>query len=269
MDGAGFTAAGSGSGSSDVVVLSEEFDNSTTSDSSTEFSSSKFSNFSGSTSKAYTSKYGGVKLGSSSASGYITSKSLDLSSSFTVTLNVLQYGSDTGKVQVTVGNVTKEITPTATDTAYSLDFDAATSTSTVKIGTSTKRAYIDNVIITRHDGGSGSSADDPLLQKTVYGGYLGSGLEWEYNPGTDQVTRSYDSNGFQTYTLIDPSDVEELEITGYKKVYVKDGSNISISVNWRRGTSTVLSEVYTMTIIKEDGPKVWLSDGTHGVIIKK
>jgi uncharacterized protein involved in tellurium resistance len=63
--------------------------------------------------------------------------------------------------------------------------------------------------------------------------------------------------------------VEELEITGYKKVYVKDGSNISISVNWRRGTSTVLSEVYTMTIIKEDGPKVWLSDGTHGVIIKK
>ena len=262
-------AGSSGSGGNDVVVLSEEFDNSTTSDSSSAFSSSKFSNFSGSTDKAYTSKYGGVKLGSSSASGYITSKSLDLSSSFTVTLNVLQYGYDTGNVQVTVGDVTKEITPTETDTAYSLDFDAATSTSTVKIGTSTKRAYIDNVIITRHDGGSGSSADDPLLQKTIYGGYLGSGLEWEYNPGTDQVTRSYDSNGFQTYTLIDPSDVEELEITGYKKVYVKDGSNISISVNWRRGASTVLSEVYTMTIIKEDGPKVWLSDGTHGVIIKK
>ena len=262
-------AGSSGSGGNDVVVLSEEFDNSTTGDSSSEFDSTKFSNFSGSTSKAYTSKYGGVKLGSSSASGYITSKSLDLSSSFTVTLNVLQYGYDTGKVQVTVGNVIKEITPTETDTAYSLDFDAATSTSTVKIGTSTKRAYIDNVIITRHDGGSGSSADDPLLQKSVYGCYLGSGLEWEYNPGTDQVTRSYDSNGFQTYTLIDPSDVEELEITGYKKVYVKDGSNISISVNWRRGASTVLSEVYTMTIIKEDGPKVWLSDGTHGVIIKK
>ena len=264
-----FTAAGSGGSGGDVVVLSEEFDNSTTSDSSSAFSSSKFSNFSGSTDKAYTSKYGGVKLGSSSASGYITSKSLDLSSCFTVTLNVLQYGYDTGKVQVTVGDVTQEITPTTTDTAYSLDFDAATSTSTVKIGTSTKRAYIDNVIITRHDGGSGSSADDPLLQKSVYGCYLGSGLEWEYNPGTDQVTRSYDGSGVQTYTLIDPSDVEELEITGYKKVYVKDGSNISISVNWRRGTSTVLSKAYTMTIIKEDGPKVWLSNGTHGVIIKK
>ena len=115
MDGADYSAAGSSGGSgsgNDVVVLSEEFDNSTTSDSSTEFSSSKFPNFSGTSSKAYTSQYGGVKLGSSSSSGYITSKSLDLSSSFTVTLNVLKYGSDTGKVQVTVGSVTKEITPT-------------------------------------------------------------------------------------------------------------------------------------------------------------
>lgn len=272
MDGADFTAAGSGSGSggNDVVVLSEEFDNSTTSNSSSEFSSSKFSNFSGATSKAYTSQYGGVKLGSSSASGYITSKSLDLSNSFTVTLNVLKYGTDTGKVQVTVGSVTQEITPTDTDTAYSLDFDAATSASTVKIGTSTKRAYIDNVIITRHDGGgSGSPQDDPLLSETNYGCHLGTGLEWEYNPGTDQVTRSYDEYGFETYTLINPSTVEELEITGYKKGYVKGDGNIPISVHWRRGMVTVLSQDYTMKIIKEDGPKVWLSDGTHGVIIKK
>lgn len=269
MAGADFTAAGSGSGGGDVVVLSEEFDNDTTSDSSTEFGSSKFPNFCGSTSKAYTSMFGGVKLGSSSASGYITSKSLDLSSSFTVTLNVLRYNTDSGKVQVTVGDVTKEITPTTTDTAYSLEFDAATSASTVRIATSTKRAYIDNVIITRHDGGSGAAGPDPLLQESAYGCYLGTGLEWEYNPGAEQVTRSYDEYGFETYTLIDPSEVEELEITGYKKGYIKGDGNISITVNWRRGTTTVLSQVYKMTIIKEEGPKVWLSDGTHGVIIKK
>ncbi len=268
MAGASFTAAGSGSGGGDVVVLSEEFDNDTTSDSSTEFSSSKFPNFSGSTSKAYTSQFGGVKLGSSSASGYITSKSLDLSSSFTVTLNVLRYNTDSGKVQVTVGDVTKEITPTTTDTAYSLDFDAATSASTVRIATSTKRAYIDNVIITRHDGGSGAAGPDPLLQESAYGCYLGTGLEWEYNPGAEQVTRSYDTNGVQTYTLIDPAEVEELEIVGYKKSYVK-GDSFTVSVQWRKGISTIHSESYNVTLIKEEGPKVWLSDGTHGVIIKK
>lgn len=125
-------------------------------------------------------------------------------------------------------------------------------------------------IYRRSGGGSGVvSANDPMLQKTNYGCWLGTGLEWEYNPGTDQVTRSYDESGVQTYTLIDPSEVEELEITGYKKGYLKGDGNISITVNWRRGTSTVLSKAYTMTIIKEDGPKVWLSDGTHGVIIKK
>ena len=268
MAGADFTAAGSGSGGGDVVVLSEEFDNGTTSDSSSEFSSSKFPNFSGSTSKAYTSQFGGVKLGSSSASGYITSKSLDLSSSFTVTLNVLRYNTDSGKVQVTVGDVTKEITPTTTDTAYSLEFDAATSSSTVRIATSTKRAYIDNVIITRHDGGSGAAGPDPLLQESAYGCYLGTGLEWEYNPGAEQVTRSYDTNGVQTYTLIDPAEVEELEIVGYKKSYVK-GDSFTVSVQWRKGISTIHSESYNVTLIKEEGPKVWLSDGTHGVIIKK
>lgn len=138
-------------GSSDVTVLSEEFDNNTTSDSSKEFDSSKFSNFSGATSKAYTSQYGGVKLGSGSAVGYITSKNLDLSKPFTVTLNVLKYGTDTGVIEVTVGNVKKTIKPTDTDTVYSLEFDAATDKSTIKIGTSSKRAYIDNVLVVRHD----------------------------------------------------------------------------------------------------------------------
>ncbi len=135
----------------DVEVLRETFDDKSASDSTKEIDSTTFSNFSGATSKAYTSKFGGIKFGTGSAVGYITSKSLDLSSSFTVKINVLQYGKDTGKVQVTVGSVTKDITPTSEDTVYTLDFEAATATSTVKIGTSAKRAYIDNVFIIRHD----------------------------------------------------------------------------------------------------------------------
>ncbi len=175
-----------------------------------------------------------------------------------------------------------ELTTVNDNASWSIEISGGTTTVTAKAGSRTLLRYNPTsprfscyssgqnaVSIFRRSAGGGISANDPLLQKTVYGGYFGSGLEWEYNPGTDQVTRSYDEYGFQTYTLIDPSDVEELEITGYKKGYLKGDGNISISVNWRRGASTVLSEVYTMTIIKEDGPKVWLSDGTHGVIIKK
>ena len=130
-----------------ITVLSEEFDNTSTSDSSSAITESTFANFSGSTAKAYKSKYGGLKLGASSAVGYITSKPLDLSKPFRVTLNVLKYGSDTGKVKVTVGEIEKEITPTDTDTSYTLDFDAASTNSTIRIGTTAKRAYIDNVIV--------------------------------------------------------------------------------------------------------------------------
>ena len=139
-----------GSGVGDVEVLNEEFDNSSNSDSSTAITKDAFDNFSGETFKAYKSKYGGIKFGTNSSAGYITSKSLDLSKSFTVKINVQKYGSDTGKVQVTIGSVVKEITPTTEDTQYILNFDAATSSSTVIIGTSSKRAYIDNVIIIRH-----------------------------------------------------------------------------------------------------------------------
>ena len=136
------------------TLLYEEFDNTTTSDASSEFATSKFPNFNGSLSKAYTSQYGGVKFGTGSVAGYITSKSLDLSEAFTVSLKARYYntGGDNASIQVTVGSQTKTISYedlTNDFKSFSLDFDAATSTSTVKIGTDVKRAYIDNVLVSQ------------------------------------------------------------------------------------------------------------------------
>lgn len=136
------------------VILSEEFDNTSNTDESSTITATTFSNFSGSTDKAYKSQYGGLKLGSSKASGYITSKSLDLSSTFTVQIDACKYSSDTGNIVVTVGSQTQEITNSelgaqGTFKTFTLTFDAATTSSTVKIASS-KRAYIDNVVITRN-----------------------------------------------------------------------------------------------------------------------
>ena len=143
-----------GGGNEPVVVLSEQFDNKSTSDSSSAITSSTFSNFSGATSKAYKSKYGGIKLGSSSAVGYITTKSLDLSSAFTVQIDACKYSSDSGNIVVTCGSQSKTISNSSLGAAgtfktFTLTFNAATASSTVKIATSSKRAYIDNVVITR------------------------------------------------------------------------------------------------------------------------
>ena len=144
---ASYTITVNPAGGAWTEIMSEVFDDSSNTDSNSAITSSTFANFSGDTDKAYKSQYGGLKLGSSSANGYITSKSLDLSSKFRVKINVLKYSNDKGTVQITVGGTVKEITPTLTDTQYTVEFDAATSTSTIKIGTSAKRAYIDNVIV--------------------------------------------------------------------------------------------------------------------------
>ena len=110
---------------------------------------------------------------------------------------------------------------------------------------------------------------DPMLSRSEYGCYLGLGLERSLVPGTDQVTRAYNSYQVLTYTIINPETTEELEISGYAKGLVK-GDNCLITVNWRIASSSVLSESYTMKVVKEEGPKVWLSDGTgKGFIIKK
>lgn len=134
---------------------------------------------------------------------------------------------------------------------------------------SADKSGMKKVSIYRRSGGGGMSVSDPMLSETEYGCYLGTGLTWTLSAGSEQVTRSYDADGVQTYTLIDPSEVEELEIVGYKKSYVKSDS-FTVSVNWRKGITTIHSQSYNMTLIKEAGPKVWLSDGAgNGVIIKK
>ena|GEM_PF-2643212 len=139
---------------SDIEVLNEEFDNSSSDDATSVFNTSTFSNFSGTVTYAYKSKYGGVKLGKSSNGGSITSKSLDLSAAFTVSLDACKYSTQSTDITVKVGSTTKTISSSEINTegAYKthvISFDPATSSSTVTIATSSERAYIDNVVITR------------------------------------------------------------------------------------------------------------------------
>ena len=205
----------------------------------------------GSTSGTWAFKDGSNYLCSASSGNNLkNSSTIDSYSSWTISI----VGGD---ATITAQNGASTIIRYNTN-SNSLRFSCYTSTSALPLPS----------IYRRTSGGGGASAD-PLLSESEYGCYLGTGLTWTLNAGTDQVTRSYDQYGFETYTLINPSEVEELEIYGYKNSYVKGDGNISITVNWRRGTTNVLTQDYTMTIIKETGPKVWLSDGTHGVIIKK
>ncbi len=168
--------------------------------------------------------------------------------------------------------------------SWSIVVSNGTATVTAKAGSRTLLKYnsssprfscyssgqTDVSIYRRSASGGAISANDPMLQKTDYGCWLGTGLEWALDPGVNQVTRAYGTDGVLTYTIINPDTVEELEISGYKKSYIK-GDKVTLTVNWRYGRVNRLNSArYTMTVIKEQGPMVWLSDGNgKGAIIKK
>ena len=167
--------------------------------------------------------------------------------------------------------------------SWSISISGRIATVTAQAGTRTQLQYNSNsprfscyssgqkgVSIFKRASGGAVSANDPMLEKTEYGCWLGTGLEWTLDSGVNQVTRAYDSGGVLTYTLINPDTVEELELSGYKKSYVK-GDRFTLTVNWRYGRVNRLANAsYSVTVIKEQGPMVWLSDGNgKGAIIKK
>ena len=58
-------------------------------------------------------------------------------------------------------------------------------------------------------------------------------------------------------------------VTGYDPDLVK-GDNVTVTVEWRKGVQTLLEGSYALRVVREDGPKVWLGDGSgQGFIIKK
>ena len=141
-----------------VVILSEDFvtntggDNTTTSGSGTAWTTT--ANFTTGTS-AYTAG-GAVKLGTSSATGLITSKTIDLSQgggNFTVAFKVKGWTTVEGNITVSVTGLTSQtVAYTATISAASfesktLNFTGGTANSTITFATTAKRAFLDDISV--------------------------------------------------------------------------------------------------------------------------
>ena len=123
------------------------------------------------------------------------------------------------------------------------------------------------IAIYRQDSGN-SVEEDPLTESAEYGCYLTDATR-TYVKGADQISRSHDADGKLVFALLNPTESEQLVITGYDQSLVK-GDNVTVTVNWRKGFQTLLSGSYALRVVREDGPKVWLGNGSgQGFIIKK
>lgn len=108
---------------------------------------------------------------------------------------------------------------------------------------------------------------DLILEQSEIGCYLGSKVR-KYVSGTDQYIREYDGNVLN-FVLVDPAKNEQVEISGYDKT-LGAGQAVSLQLDWRKGTSLILSKSYSVTVVKVEDRKVWLGDVKgNGFIIKK
>ncbi len=144
---------------------------------------------------------GEVKLGSSSAAGYLVSPAIDLSAGGSVSFDIQIFGTDAGKVQifhapdgVIFTQVGSDITPTAAYTTQTVQITGGTALSKIKIGTTQKRVYLDSINVI-----CGGSVPTPLLSvsSSTFSGFT-------YVAGSGpSVVQSYNISG----SNLDGSDV--------------------------------------------------------------
>ncbi len=105
-------------------------------------------------SKVYENR-GYIKLGSSSANGHIITPSVSIPAGATLSFSIAKYGSDTGTVdvQLSVNDgefeslLDSEIAPQATAQTYTISFAEAVSGAKIKFVSSSKRFYLDDVVL--------------------------------------------------------------------------------------------------------------------------
>ena len=107
---------------------------------------------------------GCLKLGTGKYSGAMTTGNIALTGAGTLTFYLKQYGTDNGKLNVTVtgakADVT-EFTPSSDWTLCTVNLSEAKGQVTIKLATSTYRAYVDEITLTSDGGTTPVTPDDP------------------------------------------------------------------------------------------------------------
>ena len=106
--------------------------------------------YAGGTSNAY-SNGGCLKFGTGSAKGSMKTGDISLTDDATLTFYLKKYGSDTGKLNVTVTGAKADFTqftPQSDWTLCTVKLSEVTGTITITLATSSNRAYVDEIILT-------------------------------------------------------------------------------------------------------------------------
>ena len=139
-------------------------------------------------------------------------------------------------------------------------FSGSGTTPTFITGTGTSSVYI-----YRKTSGM-STDDDPVLENSEYGAYLTSGNR-VFVTGC-QMSREYPGDETVSFAILTPSDNRVDEFGGIPANPVK-GDLFTLRYKVISGRNET-DAYFSVTVLKVDGPKVWVSDGSgNGFIVKK
>ncbi len=197
---------------------------------------------------------GAIKLGSSSAMGYIVTPSLDCSAgSGTLKFNLQTYGTDTKTVSAYIStdggtNYTQlgtAITPTSSMVTQTLAFTGGTSTTKFKISAgaaSSNRFYLDTVIVA-----TSSSITAPTTQASavVFSSVTSSQFTagWTNGNGTGRIVKINTANSF-TAPTDGTSPTASATYGGSGEQVVYNGAGSSLTINGLTAPNTYYIRVY-------------------------
>lgn len=108
---------------------------------------------------------------------------------------------------------------------------------------------------------------DDVLRYDVYGAYI-PGKPMLYEAATDQLSREYEADGTVTFSLLDPLQDGYVEFSGIPAdAALLDTFTLGVR-SLSRG-ETAFEDSFEVSVVKEEGAVLWLSDGTNGFIVKR
>ena len=128
-------------------------------------------------------------------------------------------------------------------------------------GTSPISLYMEDVL-------PGEAVSHPVLDENAYGAYLTIG-NYIYSEGSDHLSREYGSSTVDFAIISSPEDQVSSEFQGIPLTLEK-GDTFNLRYLRKNGQATEIDKSMMVTVLKIDGPKVWLesADG-NSFIVKK
>lgn len=110
-----------------------------------------------------------------------------------------------------------------------------------------------------------ASAD--VLNYDTYGAYI-SGNPLVYDAASDQLSREYNEDQTVTFTILNPDQETSVEFSG-----IPEGAAyldaFTLNVRYCSKEEVSYNASFDVVVVKEEGARLWLSDGTNGFIVKR